>query len=124
MESFKKYESDVSDAWSTEAEDVVDNAAGNELAHQNNTDTSNGNASRSSFRPPVNRLSSEHLRAKGLQRLALQSGSVNHVRYHRPGMAVRSDFSGHAFELNQFIQLIEFLISDSCLFVFEQVRLN
>ncbi|OQV14403.1 TBC1 domain family member 22B [Hypsibius exemplaris] len=97
MESFKKYESDVSDAWSTDAEDNADKPTAGSTAHGGPGETLNGGSS--SFRAPVNRISSDHLRAKGLQRLALQSGATSDVRHghhQRPGLAVRSVSMGFA----------------------------
>ena len=73
--------------WSTDAEDNNDKPAAT-LPHQISMENSNGLTS-SSFRTSVNRISSDHLRAKGLQRLALQSGAAADGRFHRPGMAVR-----------------------------------
>lgn len=95
MDSFGQYQRDVSDAWSTE-----------ELAEEDNAGSSrqDGNYGSSSSRLPgaasngrasgQNRHYSEHLRAKGLQRLAMQSSGGASLPAHsamasRPGLAVR-----------------------------------
>ncbi|GAV08465.1 hypothetical protein RvY_18148 [Ramazzottius varieornatus] len=96
MDSFGKYQRDVSDAWSTEELAEEDNAGSSRQDDNYGSSSSRLPGATSNGRVSgQNRHYSEHLRAKGLQRLAMQSSGRASLPAHsaiasRPGLAVRS----------------------------------